>query len=110
MEDRLTSHARGDLRALWSTVPTEATTVTLEADGTPNLESLCVVPASSVEVGTLFFVKAGQQVPLDGIVAHGSAHVSIQHITGEAMPVVKRLGDEIPAGANNMDGALVVKR
>ena len=40
---------------------------------------------------------------------HGSAMVSIQHITGEALPVVKRVGDEIPAGAVNSDGALVVR-
>ena len=48
------------------------------------------------------------QVPLDGIVVHGSALVSIQHITGEALPVLKRVGDEVPAGAVNSDGALVV--
>ena len=40
-------------------------------------------------------------MPLDGIVTHGSALVSIQHITGEALPVSKRVGDEIPAGAVN---------
>ena len=40
---------------------------------------------------------------------HGSALVSIQHITGEALPVSKRVGDEIPAGAVNSDGALVVR-
>ena len=49
------------------------------------------------------------QVPLDGIVVHGSALVSIQHITGEALPVLKRVGDEVPAGAVNSDGALVVE-
>ena len=49
------------------------------------------------------------QVPLDGVVVHGSAFVSIQHITGEALPVSKRVGDEVPAGAVNSDGALVVR-
>ena len=48
-------------------------------------------------------------MPLDGVVTHGSALVSIQHITGEALPVSKRVGDEVPAGAVNSDGALVVK-
>jgi|TARA_B110000967_G_scaffold180002_1_gene195943 Cd2+/Zn2+-exporting ATPase len=42
-------------------------------------------------------------------VVHGSAFVSIAHITGEALPVSKRVGDEIPAGAVNSDGALVVR-
>ena len=49
------------------------------------------------------------QVPLDGVVVHGSALVSIQHITGEALPVTKRVGDEVSAGAVNNDGALVVR-
>lgn len=48
-------------------------------------------------------------MPLDGVVVHGSALVSIQHITGEALPVTKRVGDEVPAGAVNSDGALVVR-
>ena len=48
-------------------------------------------------------------MPLDGVVVHGSALVSIQHITGEALPISKRVGDEVPAGAVNSDGALVVR-
>ena len=43
------------------------------------------------------------------MVVHGSALVSIQHITGEALPISKRVGDEVPAGAVNSDGALVVR-
>ena len=109
VEDRLTLHARGDLKALWSTVPTTANVVKLNADGTPDLASVTEVPAAEVDVGSLIFVKAGQQVPLDGMVVHGSALVSIQHITGEALPTMKRYVDEIPAGAMNTDGVLVVK-
>ena len=109
VENRLTLHARGDLKALWGTVPTTAEMVTMNADGNPDLGSLREVPAADVDVGTMIFVKAGHQVPLDGVVVHGSALVSIQHITGEALPVMKRYGDEIPAGAMNTDGALVVK-
>ena len=109
VEDRLTLHARGDLKALWGTVPTTADVVQLLADGTPDLTTLREMPAADVDVGTMIFVKAGQQVPLDGMVVHGSALVSIQHITGEALPVMKRYGDEIPAGAMNTDGVLVVK-
>jgi len=38
-------------------------------------------------------------VPLDGVLVYGTALVSVAHITGEALPVPKNLGDEIPAGA-----------
>lgn len=49
------------------------------------------------------------QVALDGEVVYGEALVSTEHITGEALPVRRRLGDEVPAGALNHDGLLVVR-
>ena len=110
LEDRLTQHARGDLKALWKTVPPFANIVDIDGvTGAPAEGSLRKVRASKVPVGSYCYVKAGTQVPLDGIVVHGSASVSIQHITGEALPVRRRIGDEIPAGAMNIDGVLIVK-
>jgi len=110
VEDRLTQHARGDLKALWKTVPPFANIVDVdEITNDPIEGSQRKMRASEVPVGSFCFVKAGTQVPLDGIVVHGSARVSIQHITGEALPVKRRIGDEIPAGAMNIDGVLVVK-
>ena len=61
-EDRLTVHARGDLRELWATVPGEAQVIDLNSDGSPDLASERQVPARDVAVGTNVFVKAGQQV------------------------------------------------
>ena len=46
---------------------------------------------------------------LDGEIVHGEALVSTEHITGEALPVRRRPGDEVPAGALNHDGLLVVR-
>lgn len=109
VEMRLTGHAKGDLKSLWATVPGEATVIDVDVIGAPVTGSEKLVPARDVTVGTHVFVKSGQQVPLDGIVVHGSAFVSFAHITGEALPVSKRVGDEIPAGAVNSDGALVVR-
>lgn len=62
VEDRLTGHARGDLRSLWATVPGEATIVELNEDGSPDGGSERLVPARDVGVGTNVFVRAGQQV------------------------------------------------
>ena len=110
VEDRLTQHARGDLKALWKTVPPFANVVDIDgATGDPIEGSQRKMRASEVPVGSYCYVKAGTQVPLDGIVVHGSARVSIQHITGEALPVRRRIGDEIPAGAMNIDGVLILK-
>ena len=49
------------------------------------------------------------QIPLDGAIVYGEALVSSEHITGEAFPVRKCSGDEVPAGAMNHDGVLVIK-
>ena len=49
------------------------------------------------------------QIPLDGTIVYGEALVSSEHITGEAFPVRKGNGNEVPAGAVNHDGVLVVK-
>ena len=49
------------------------------------------------------------QVPLDGMVVHGTAQVSWAHISGEALPVQLQQGDQVPAGTLNHDGLLVVQ-
>jgi Zn2+/Cd2+-exporting ATPase len=54
-------------------------------------------------------VKAGELVPLDGIVLEGSSFVNLFHLTGESHPVSKQLGDEVPAGARNLDGTLTIE-
>lgn len=49
------------------------------------------------------------QVPLDGDIVYGEAQVSMQHITGEAMPSRQSKGSSVPAGSQNHDGILVVR-
>lgn len=49
------------------------------------------------------------QIPLDGTIVHGEASVSSELITGEALPVRRSQGHEVPAGAVNHDGLLVIK-
>ena len=51
----------------------------------------------------------GTQIALDGRVVYGEALVSTEHITGESLPVRRKAGDEVPAGALNHDGLLVVR-
>ena len=44
------------------------------------------------------------QVPLDGEVVHGRAMVSSEHITGESLPVLCRVGDEVRAACGRLAG------
>ncbi len=62
-----------------------------------------------IPVGTLILVKAGEIIPLDGVVVEGRSYVNLVHLTGESAPLSKQTGDEVPAGAGNLDGTLTVR-
>jgi len=62
-----------------------------------------------IAVGTTILVKAGEIVPLDSVVLKGSSFVNLSHLTGESLPVAKKSGDEVQAGARNLDGTLTLQ-
>lgn len=62
-----------------------------------------------IPIGSSLLIKAGEIVPLDGIVISGSSFVNLVHLTGESRPVSKKPGDEVQAGANNLDGSLTIR-
>lgn len=66
-------------------------------------------PIREIEAGAHILIKAGEVVPLDGEVIGGSSSVNLVHLTGESQPAPKRLGDQVPAGASNLDGTLTLK-
>jgi len=114
VEERLTHEAQGNLQVLWASVPKRAQLVNMrqEAPGgklVPDMESVHVVEAESVPLGSHAIVKTGEQVPIDGEVVYGSAMCSLEHITGESIPVKRGVGDEVAAGAMNCNGVLVVR-
>lgn len=62
------------------------------------------IPAESVKIGQTLLVKSGDKIPVDGIVIEGISSVDESMLTGESIPVVKQIGDEIKAGSINIDG------
>lgn len=67
------------------------------------------ITLDEISVGMLVIVKAGQQVPVDGVIEHGTTHIDQAAITGEFVPAHKTIGDQVYAGALNFDGAIVVR-
>ena len=67
------------------------------------------VPASEVAVGTVFLVKPGDRIAMDGEVVRGSSEVNQAPITGESVPVWKEPGAQVFAGTINGNGALEVR-
>lgn len=59
--------------------------------------------------GTHLFIKTGEIVPLDGTILEGTSSVNLVHLTGESLPLSKTVGDTLPAGARNLEAALVLE-
>jgi len=56
------------------------------------------VPIKELKVGDIILVKAGEKIPVDGIVTNGSGSVNQAPITGESVPQEKTSGSEVYAG------------
>ena len=63
-----------------------------------------VIPAEEVEKGDVLIVKAGESVPVDGVLLEGTASVDESAITGESIPVDKQAGDKVIGAALNKSG------
>ena len=67
------------------------------------------VPPEQVAVGTVFVVRPGERIPLDGTIRNGTSSVDQAPITGESVPVAKTAGAEVFAGTINGEGLLEVE-
>lgn len=67
------------------------------------------VPIDSIVTGDVVIVKAGAQIPLDGIVISGNASVDESAVTGESIPVEKSAGDEVTGATISRSGYMTVK-
>jgi heavy metal translocating P-type ATPase len=63
--------------------------------------SIVTVPVERVSVGDRLLVKAGEVVPVDGVVVDGRATLDESSLTGEVAPVVHEPGDRISSGTVN---------
>ncbi len=63
-------------------------------------EIITVAP-EDVKVGEIIVIKAGERVPLDGIVTHGESFMDTRALTGESVPRSAKVGSEIISGSIN---------
>mgnify|MGYP000084763212 FL=1 len=67
------------------------------------------IPAEQVRVGEWLQVLPGDKIPVDGEVRFGQTTVDESMLTGEAVPVIKQLGDGVAAGTINQSGAIAIQ-
>ena len=67
------------------------------------------VELTQVHIGDLLRVRPGEKVPTDGVVTEGSSAVDESMLTGEPLPVSKRVGDKVIGATLNVSGALIMQ-
>lgn len=64
---------------------------------------------NEVKHGDLIIVKPGTKIPVDGVITDGGSFVDESMVTGEPMPVQKKIGDGVVSGTINTSGSFVFK-
>ncbi|MFT4736536.1 MAG: Cu2+-exporting ATPase, partial [Paraglaciecola sp.] len=71
-------------------------------------EAYKMIPVSQIQLADIIRIKPGNQIALDGKVLQGSSYVEESMLTGESVPVSKKVDDLVYAGTINQDGSLLV--
>ncbi|MBA2779948.1 heavy metal translocating P-type ATPase [Billgrantia kenyensis] len=88
--------------ALAGALPLSA--VRLEANGEER-----ILPASELHPGDRVVIKPGHGVPADGIIEEGESSLDESMLTGEYLPVTRRVGDTVTGGSQNIESPLVMR-
>ncbi|RKU04177.1 copper-translocating P-type ATPase [Burkholderia sp. Nafp2/4-1b] len=67
------------------------------------------IPLSHVHAGESLRGRPGEKVPVDGVVTDGTSSLDESMITGEPIPVTKRVGDHVIGATMNATGSLVIR-
>ncbi len=67
------------------------------------------VSVDELKVGDVFLVKPGEKIAVDGIIISGDSSIDESMITGESIPIEKRIGDNVIGGTINKFGVLKIK-
>jgi len=67
------------------------------------------IEVSDVKHGDLVIIKPGAKIPVDGVITEGASFIDESMVTGEPMPVQKKIDDSVVAGTINTSGAFTFK-
>lgn len=99
IESRSLEKANRAVRSLMDLTPPTALVVGEDGQAAEEL-------VGEVVAGATVRVRPGERIAFDGVVTHGGSDVDQAPITGESMPVTKKIGDELYAGTLNGSGSL----
>ena len=101
LEDYAENRAKSELSSLLDNAPKKAHII--------RGRKVIDVVVSNVKVGDKVLVKPGEVVPIDGIVIDGNSTFDESSITGESLPVEKKLNEAVLSGSIAIDGTITIK-
>lgn len=101
LESTLAYKTKSAIHNLNKISPTKA--FVIKEDGSMHEKSI-----KEINLGDNIFIKAGEIIPLDGIVIDGESSLNLEHITGESTPILTKKSDMVFAGSINIDGVLTI--
>lgn len=71
--------------------------------------SIEIIAVAELKVGDIVLIKAGESVPADGKIIDGQSSVNEALLTGENLPLIKKVGDQLIAGTINIESPLQMR-
>lgn len=65
------------------------------------------IPIEEVEIGDMIVVKPGTKIPVDGVIVSGNTTIDESMLSGESMPIDKKVGDEVYSASLNKNGTII---
>jgi Cu+-exporting ATPase len=102
LEARVSDKASGALKSLLNLAPQTARQKNSDGSEKEN-------PVAELKIGDKVVLRAGDCVPVDGIVLEGDSAVDESALTGESIPIDKKIDAELFAGTVNLNGRLILR-
>lgn len=101
LETYAMGRTHASIRSLIAMTPREAEVM--------GVHGVRVISVEALEIGDVVLVRPGAQIPADGVIVRGESTINEASITGESVPVDKKLGANVFAGTINGQGALEIE-
>ncbi|KAJ3127992.1 hypothetical protein HK098_005328 [Nowakowskiella sp. JEL0407] len=89
--------------------PDTAVLISLDLENPDFIKDETIVKVGLLQVGDIIKVTAGGRIPCDGFLVRGTSYVDESMLTGEPIPVSKKVGDTVSAGTVNQSGLIYIK-
>ena len=101
LEARVSDKASGALKSLLNLAPQTAR----RKNSTGNENE---IPVAELKIGDEIILRPGDRVPVDGIIVEGDSVIDESALTGESIPIDKKIGSELFTGTVNLNGRLAI--